>query len=190
MSISMTMEAFINRLKISVPPLIPAEQVGLCTPADANENFMLGACIYSIGYDENLQITGGVRIDASTMQPPPFAVRMNVLVTSYIGKRSGLAEDYKLIERVMQAMGDDSKLPIMTLYQPGVAVAPRVSLVRTDSHEMSKIWQYPNDPYRLSLVYDIRPVVIPSTRFTHTEPVGDVDYGSGEMPGTEGAGNT
>lgn len=155
-------------------PLQPG-QIGLRSPADTDETCLLGVFPYSLVKDPRYQVTDSLRVDGGK-ELPPLCARVCFMVTSYIGKKSGLADDYKILERVMQLWGDVSELAFSGAMQPSVIPAPRIELLSPDVDSVNKIWQFSGVPYRLSLFYQCAPIAIPSQRFTAVPRIGTVDY--------------
>ncbi|MDR2356328.1 MAG: DUF4255 domain-containing protein [Clostridiales Family XIII bacterium] len=180
MSISIAADAIIRVLKAEMPPLVKAEQIGLCSPADAGDRFLLGVFIHAAARDTRTQAMGNMRVDASTSVKGPLITELHLIVTSYAGKKSGLLDDYKILERVAQLWHDHSELPMNTQVQPSRVVTPKFELQNPDADEISKIWQFPGVPYSLSLFYRLAPVAIPSGVQITKAPVGDVDYKAGD----------
>jgi hypothetical protein len=162
-----------------MPPLLKPEQIGICSPADGGDKYLLGVFVYSVTRDSRAQMSGNIRVDASTSARAPLNVEMRVIITPYAGKKSGLADDYKLLERVMQIWHDHSKLAVTTSLQPSHIDAPRLEMLNPDADEISKIWQFQSVPYILSLFYKIAPVAIPSRTQMTSAPVGSADYAGG-----------
>lgn len=173
--LSAVTEALLNVLRAGLPPLLNAGQIGLRSPADTAEGCLLGLFPYSTPKDTRYQMTGGMRVDGG-VQLPPFCLEMHFFVTSYAGKKSGLADDYKILERVMQIWPDICELPYSSTLQPAYVPAPRIEFLSPDADAVSKIWQFPGEPYRLSLFYKCAPIAIPSGRHIPTTRVGAVDY--------------
>lgn len=168
-------DALINTLRAGMPPLLQPGQIGLRSPAETSEGCLLGLHPYSLHKDTRFQMTGGLRVDGG-IQSPPFCAELHFFVTSYAGKKSGLTEDYKILERVMQIWPDISELFISNALQPAYVPVPRIEFLSLDADAVSKIWNFSSEPYRLSLFYKCAPVVIPSLVHTPTARVGGVDY--------------
>ena len=180
MSISATAGAIIKVLKEEIPPLLKPEQIGLCSPDAATDKYQLGVFIYSATRDMRSQMTGNIRVDSSSSVKSPLNMELRLIVTSYAGRKSGLSDDYKVLERVLQLWYDHSELPLTTPVQPSHVAAPKFELLNPDADEISKIWQFPNVPYSLSLFYRLGPIAIQSGVKITTTPVGDVDYKAGD----------
>lgn len=175
---SSAVDAIINLLRAGMPPLLKPEQIGLCLP-DNSDKYLLGAFVYAVTRDPKTVSGGSVRVDSSMTAKNPLCAELRVVITSYVGKKSGLADDYKLLERVMQIWHDRSELPVDTPFQPSHIVRPRMELLNLDADEISKIWQFSSAPYTLSLFYKLAPVVITSGGQHITAPVGSIGFNGG-----------
>lgn len=174
--ISTATDTLLNTIKSWMPPLLQPGQIGFCSPADAGDEYLLGLYIYSVLRDMRYQMTSPMRMDNNISQSAPFCVEFCFMATSYAGKKSGLPDDYKVMERVLQLWPDLSVLSLTTALQPSYIPAPRIELLTVDPDMASKIWQFPGVPYRLSLFYKCSPVAIPSQKQTVTARIGSVDY--------------
>ena len=163
MPVSDVSEAILEMLRQGIPPLIAREQIGLCSPGDPDDSFLLGLHVFSITRDEKYQMVKNMVIDSKTSQKPPLCVEISFVVTPYLSKKSGLTDDYKLLDRVLQIWHDNAAIPYQSPLQPEHVPLPRVELMSLDPDTISKIWQFPNEPYRTSLFYKAAPVAIPST---------------------------
>ena len=164
MSIADASTAMLNLLKKEMPPMISPEQIGLCSPADAGDNFLLGLFIYGVARDNKFQMNKNITIDSNISQMPPVCVEISFMITPYIGKKSGLAEDYKLLDRVLQLWHDNAAIPYNSQLQPLYVPAPRVELLSPDTDTINKIWQFPGIAYRTSLFYKVAPIAVASTK--------------------------
>ena len=179
MSIAIAADAIIKSLKIQMPPLIKADQIGLCSPAEVHDKLLLGVYIYAVVRDINAYIAGNIRVDSSTAVKPPLNSEIRVMITSYAGRKSGLQADYKILERVMQIWHDRSELSMNTALQPALFKEPRMELLNLSSEDIGNIWNF-ETPYTLSLFYKAAPISIPSRTQITTEPVDNVDYKAGD----------
>jgi hypothetical protein len=127
--------------------------------------------------NNNLRVDGGI-------QSPPLCMELCFMVTSYISKKSGLADDYKILERTAQIFGDTSELAYTSTLQPSVLPCPRIELLSLDVDTINKIWQFQGGAYILSLFYKCSPIAVPSLKFTPAARVGSVDYSTTDS--TEG----
>jgi hypothetical protein len=173
--ISVVTDAIVNTLRTELPPLLQPGQIGLRSPSDMDEGCLLGVFPHSIIRDTRYQMSAPIRVDGG-LQTPPLCAEIHFFVTSYIGRKTGLTDDYKILERVMQIWPDVSELSLANAFQPDTIPLPRIELLSPDADTVSKIWQFSNTSYRLSLFYKCAPVAIPSEKFKPVARVGAVDY--------------
>jgi hypothetical protein len=179
MSVSNAMEAVLSKLRHELATVLPPEQIGFCSPAEVEDNISLGLFLYGVERDGRANVESFMA-DANMRIGPPLPVALHLLITSYLGKRSGLIEDYRLLEMVMAALSDGAKLTVRSLLQPSRYELPSILLAAVEPDEMSKIWQFPNVPYRLSLCYVVRPVLVPSQLVASVSRVGATDFDTAE----------
>lgn len=163
MSLADTTAAILKALRQEMPPLINPEQIGFCSPADSGDSFLLGLFVYNIIRDNKFQMNRNIVIDSNISQMPPVCLEISFMVTPYIGKKSGAADDYKLLDRVLQIWRDNAAITFESALQPQYVPLPRLELLSLDADTISKVWQFPGAPYRLSLFYKAAPIAIAST---------------------------
>jgi len=156
-------EALLGVLRKNIPPLTAENRICVCSPAEPPDDCALGLFPYRTGKDPRFQIGGNIAVDADIMRRPPLCTEMFFMVTAYAGKKAGLTEDLKLLERVLRVFHDKSEIQLKSALQPSHVPYPRAELLSPDNDEISKIWQFPNSPYRLSLFYRLAPVAIASS---------------------------
>lgn len=183
MSVADVSAAILEVLKREMPPLIVPEQIGFCSPADAGDSFLLGLFLYNISRDNKFQMNKSITVDSGISQMPPVCVEASFIVTPYIGRKSGLADDYKLLDRVLQIWHDNAAIPFQSPLQPQYVASPRVELLSPDADAVSKIWQFPGVPYRASLFYKAAPIAIASAKQAVTPRVRDAALRAGEKGG-------
>lgn len=183
MSVADASSAILEVLKQEMPPLITAEQIGLCSPSDAADGFLLGLFIYNVTRDNKFQMNKNITIDSNVSQMPPVCVELSFMITPYIGKKSGLLDDYKLLDRVLQIWHDKAAIPFKSQLQPQFVSAPRVELLSPDSDAINKIWQFPGIAYRTSLFYKAAPIAIASTKQAVIPRVRDAELQAAEKDG-------
>jgi hypothetical protein len=86
-----------------------------------------------------------------------MALRLRYLVTPWSGD---LFTDHRMLGRVLQVLYDDAILngPQLQGGLAGTSQALKVTLAQLTLEERSRIWHAVQQPYRLSLTYEIRVV--------------------------------
>jgi hypothetical protein len=107
------------------------------------------------------------RVADDTEQFPPLALDLYYLLTPF--GPSGEA-DLLILGRAMQALYDSART---TLINTSVSVAENLSinLFRRTLDELSRVWEALQEPYRLSVCYQVRITRIDSTITTTGSPV-------------------
>ena len=155
-------------------PVSSQEIIGLCSPADKGD-FVVTVYLYNIeesGESRNNQMRS---IGTGQLQYPPMAVNLEYLITAHstADLQSRMLDENRILGKVMQIFYDHAiiKGPLLqgSLAEKNEQV--RISLKKINVDEMSRIWNFPNLPYKLSVCYRVGPVYIESTRARSTRRV-------------------
>lgn len=73
-----------------------------------------------------------------------------------------------VLGRSMQIFNDNASLLLQSAEEPGTAEELRVSMCQRDLRELAEVWEALQQPYRLSVCYEMRLVRIDSTRTQRT----------------------
>lgn len=140
-----------------LPEPIPGpEMIGLCSPAEKGD-FRLGLYLYSTRENGEFNNT-------RTPGVPPLSLSLYYLLTAYSTAelKSRAYDEYCILGRAMQVMNDNGIVGNSAL-QGTLAENNeelRIKLNYLSPDEMSKIWTFPDVPYRLSVGYIVGPVTI------------------------------
>jgi len=123
--------------------------------------------LYMIAENEFIKNAPPQRVADDTEQFPPLALDLYYLLTPF--GPSGEA-DLLILGRAMQALYDSART---TLINTSVSVAENLSinLFRRTLDELSRVWEALQEPYRLSVCYQVRITRIDSTITTTGSPV-------------------
>jgi Pvc16 N-terminal domain len=123
--------------------------------------------LYMIAENEFIKNAPPQRVADDTEQFPPLALDLYYLLTPF--GPSGEA-DLLILGRAMQALYDSART---TLINTSVSVAENLSinLFRRTLDELSRVWEALQEPYRLSVCYQVRITRIDSTIMTTGSPV-------------------
>jgi hypothetical protein len=155
-------------------PVSKPEIIGLCSPAEKGD-FVVTVYLYSIeesGESRNNQMRS---MGTGQLQYPPMAVYLDYLITAHstADLQSRMLDENRILGRVMQIFHDNAIIK-GSLLQGCLAEKNepvRISLKKINVDEMSRIWNFPNIPYKLSVVYRVGPVDLESTRTRSTRRV-------------------
>jgi hypothetical protein len=98
---------------------------------------------------------------------PPLVLNLLYLLTPSIqsdGTGSDQLADQRLLGRVMQILHDQAVLPMQSRETPGDGTELHLSLAPRTIEELAEVWEAMQQPYRLSVCYEVRVVRIPSLR--------------------------
>jgi hypothetical protein len=151
--------------------LVTAEQnIVMSNPAQsvAGQNNVvrqLSWWLYHVLPNEYLRNATGVRRtdqnDDSAEFYPPLALDLLYLLTPSTGSDVG---DQQVLGRAMQIFYDQSILRMESLQNPDRVEELHISLAPRTIQELAEVWEAMQQPYRLSVCYEVRVVRIDSTR--------------------------
>lgn len=99
---------------------------------------------------------------------PPLVLNLFYLLTPSIQTDGGGANDQiadqRLLGRAMQVFHDQSVLRMESKQNPGQAEELHLSLAPRTIDELAEVWEAMQQPYRLSVCYEVRVVCIESLR--------------------------
>ena len=99
---------------------------------------------------------------------PPLVLNLFYLLTPSIQTDGGGANDQiadlRLLGRAMQILHDQSILRMDSRQTPGQADELHLSLATRNIEELAEVWEAMQQPYRLSVCYEVRVVRIESLR--------------------------
>jgi len=147
-----------------VPPGASASaKVVLANPKEART---LGAKVslwlYSVAPNEHLRNAPDVRIRkgaSEALQLPPLSLNLHYLLTPVLANDD---EAHILLGRAMQVLHDSPVIPFL-----GARSGPEELHVSLEQHaiqELAEVWEALQEPYQLSVCYQVRAVRIPSGR--------------------------
>lgn len=177
-----TSEKLIEMLqKELVPDIIQNEnEIGLRSPDD-HADVSLGLYLYDITESEEIKSRSTAVIKNDKIMKPPVYLNLYYMLTAYArgDNRYRMSQEEKILGRVIQTFLDH---PLIIYDSESLkpeeggsktsheikraretpAISPRIIMQRLDLDEKSKIWNFPNTNYRLSLFYKVSPVAIDS----------------------------
>jgi hypothetical protein len=99
---------------------------------------------------------------------PPLVLNLLYLLTPSIQGDGGGANDQladqRLLGRAMQVLHDQAVLPVQSRETPGDGNELHISLAPRTIDEIAQVWEAMQQPYRLSVCYEVRVVRINSQR--------------------------
>jgi len=177
-----TSEKLIEILRKELVPVIiqNENEIGLRSPED-HSDVSLGLFLYDITESEEIKSNSTAVIKHDRISRPPVYLNLYYMLTAYArgDNRYKLPQEEKILGRVIQTFLDHPLIiydsEIVTMEKNGdrtdnnrkkvqdiPAIQPRIVMQRLDADERSKIWNFQNTSYRLSLFYKVSPVAIDS----------------------------
>ena len=99
---------------------------------------------------------------------PPLAVDLQYMLTAHSAAdlHTRILDEHRILGKAMQVLYDNSVLrgPYLegTLLENGEEL--RITPENLSSDQLTQLWQFGDNPYKLSLVYRIGPVLLESNR--------------------------
>jgi hypothetical protein len=165
---------FQNDTAISPQHVPNLEAIVLMNPADAarEQNRRISLWLYQVQENEFLrnQLPARVPKDDSTVQYPPLAINLFYLLTPSTTSVEG---DQLVLGRALQIFHDNATMLLVSAEDPGHNDELRLSMCQRDLRELAEVWEALQQPYRLSVCYEVRVPKIESTRLERTGRVGE-----------------
>lgn len=161
-----------------VPDLITGNDgIALCSPADKSD-ISLGLFLFDIRESEEIRRSSMVAHGMNNIQYPPIFINLYYMITAYsIGNAmyKMIAEE-RILGRVIQLFHDYPLISIDDVAPDDMnGVDIRIEMLRMDLEQKSKIWNFPNIPYKTSIFYKLSPICIDSARIKEISRVRHVE---------------
>lgn len=161
-----------------VPEVIPSpDGIGLSSPADKGD-FSLGLYLYDIRENEEIILNGMQTAGQNEQRFPSKYINLYYMVTAYSVSdlKFRAAEEQRILGRAMQVLMDHSILNLSGTGRAGGDRYPaRIEFLQLDSDEKIKLWNMSNQPYKMSLFYQVSPVELESTKTKKVSRVRQVE---------------
>jgi len=146
------------------------EAIVLMNPADTarDNNRRLSLWLYQVQENEFLRNTPPLRLPPPQdkfVRYPPLAVNLYYLLTPSTNSVEG---DQMVLGRSMQVLHDRAILLLESAEQPGTNEELHISMCQRDLRELAEVWEALQQPYRLSVCYEVRVTRIDSDRVEET----------------------
>lgn len=162
------------------------DSIALTNPAEnGGDNRRLSLWLYQVQQNEHLRNVQPTRVpeDASIVRLPPLAVNLFYLLTPSTKSVEG---NQLLLGRSMQILHDNPVLLLESSQEQGRAEEIRISMCQRDLRELAEVWEALQQPYRLSVCYEVRVPRIDSQRVEHAGRIGDRSFVLKDNPLPEG----
>lgn len=159
-------------------PISKSEQVGFCTPSERGD-FALGLYVYDVKENGNYRPTDMRAFGSSSLVYPPMSLTLKLMVTAYSKGdiMTKVIDEQRILGRAIQVLNDNRKIEEKYLagsikeYKEEI----RINNIELEYDEKIRIWSMFNEPYKLSMYYEIGPIFLESTRVKEVTRVTDVD---------------
>ncbi|MGI9333171.1 MAG: DUF4255 domain-containing protein [Gammaproteobacteria bacterium] len=170
--VSETLEAFLTNAFTTIVPA-PVAEVHDLQGAISTTPARMTIFLYEMIEDPSVrnrpptQRLSGTNL-RSTRTPVPLILRY--LLTAWSGDR---LTDHRIMGRAIQALHDDALLsgPQLQGGLAGTSEAIKLKLAPLTLEELTRVWSSVNQPYRLSVTYDVRVIRIDSNDVSTQPPV-------------------
>jgi hypothetical protein len=150
------------------------DSIVLMNPADAGDeaNNQLSIWLYEVRMDEFLRNPPNGRVPGDDRQVrfPPLAINLFYLLTPSTSSDEG---DQLVLGRSMQIFHDNPILLLQSAEVEGEAEELKITMCQRDIRELAEVWEALQQPYRLSVCYEVRVPRIESMRFERAGRVDD-----------------
>jgi len=165
------------------------ESIALTNPSEksADDSRALSLWLYQVQQNEFLRNARPTRIpdDPSIVRMPPLAINLFYLVTPSTKSMEG---NQIVLGRSMQILHDNAVLLVTTGQDAKKAEEEiRVTMCHRDLRELAEVWEALQQPYRLSVCYEVRVPRIESTRVQHAGRIADRSFALQDNPPPEEA---
>jgi hypothetical protein len=159
-------------------PVVPnLESIGLMNPAEAKDDFPLSLWLYQVQQNEHLRNVPPARIpnDDGQVQFPALPLNLFYLLTP---NTKNDEKNQMVLGRSMQIFHDNGILFLDPDEEQPQREELRIMMCHRDLRELAEVWEALQQPYRLSICYEVRVPRIDSLRRERGERIGDrrVDF--------------
>jgi hypothetical protein len=118
--------------------------------------------LYQVAPNEYLRNTAMVRQAGDSIERfPPLSLNLFYLLTPSTGNDEG---DQLVLGKALQIFHDQAVLRMESQQNPGEGEELHISLCQRTIEELAEVWEALQEPYRLSVCYEVRVVRISSQR--------------------------
>ena len=150
-----------------VPEFVSGKDgIALCSPSDKSD-VTIGLFLFDIRESEEIRRSSVITSGMNQIQYPPIFLNLYYMITAYTtgDVRFRMISEEKILGRVIQYFHDYPLIPIDDIDPSDMSgVDLRIEMLRLDAEQKSKIWNFPNIPYKTSIYYKVSPISIDSAR--------------------------
>ncbi|RAV20503.1 DUF4255 domain-containing protein [Paenibacillus contaminans] len=162
------------REQMTPEPIRQPELIGLASPADKGD-LSLSLYLYNIKENGEHRQTHMIKRSQDAIQYPPMTVDLCYLLTPHSTAELQVRalDEHRILGRAMQVIYDNAILR-GSMLQGSLAEKNEEVRIVMDSipaETLTRMWNFADNPYRLSVSYTVGPVNIDSNRIKTAKPV-------------------
>lgn len=147
-------------------PVSRPELIGMASPADKGD-LMISVYICSVSENNEARRTD-MLIEGDMLRYPPRAIDLECLITAHSNADilTRTLDEHRLLGKVAQILHDNSVLrgPMLEGALADSDAGLKIVPVQYGTEDLTRLWQFGDVPYKLSLVYKLGPVMLDSNR--------------------------
>ena len=154
------------REHLSPDPVPRPDLIGMASPVDKGD---LALTLYLCSIRENGEARRNEMLpQGGVLRYPPLAVDLQYMLTAHSAAdlHTRILDEHRILGKAMQALYDNSVLrsPYLegTLLENGEEL--RITHENLNTDQLTQLWQFGDNPYKLSLLYRVGPVLLESNR--------------------------
>lgn len=154
------------REEMTPDPVTRPELIGMASPADKGD---LNISVYICAVRENSESRRTeMLIEGDMLRYPPRSIDLECLITAHSNADilTRTLDEHRLLGKVAQILHDNGVLrgPMLEGSLADSDAGLKISPLPYDTEDLTRLWQFGDAPYKLSLAYRIGPVHLDSNR--------------------------
>ncbi|GBG06830.1 hypothetical protein B1748_05535 [Paenibacillus sp. MY03] len=154
------------REEMTPDPVSRPELIGMASPADKGD---LNISVYICAVRENNESRRTeMLIEGDMLRYPPRSIDLECLITAHSSADilTRTLDEHRLLGKVAQILHDNSVLrgPMLEGTLADSDAGLKISPLPYGTEDLTRLWQFGDAPYKLSLAYRIGPVHLDSNR--------------------------
>ena len=165
-------------------PVQNPDMIGLCSPYDKGD-FVLCLHLYDVQENGENRLVDMQTVASDKQKYPPLSLTlfymMTVISNEEIATRS--LNEQRIFGKAIQVLYDNPVLTASSMVGSTTENHEPINIIPNNMtfEEKSKLWNFQNSPYRMSVFYKVAPVYVESTRIRQAKRVVETDYSVGRM---------
>ena len=167
-------------------PVQNPDMIGLCSPYDKGD-FVLCLHLYDVQENGEGRMVEMETMSSDTQRYPPLSLTLFYMLTTVsneeIATRS--LNEQRIFGKAVQVLYDNPILMASSLVGAALENHEPINIIPHNMtfEEKSKLWNFQNSPYRMSVFYKVAPVYVASTRIRQARRVVETNYSVGRKEG-------